>query len=167
MRAEPEYLSFGPDAVGEVTAVMDSITEAHSGWINFEPVVEPELLPAEGSPMFSVFSARGPAVPLGTWTPPSVPRRGRPEPAMIGLQHPAGTRAKSRLADCGHAVPQGWVVTQDHARKGLVVALPPDVVHADVVTWLIGAATTLCAIPLRGGWRAAVFAGNERSERPD
>ena len=135
---------------------MAAMAEAHQGWINFEPSVHVEDVPAEGSGVFSLFSARGPTVPLGTWTPPSAPRRGRPQPAMIGLQHGAGTKVKARLAELGHPVPDGWVAVQDYAKKGLVVAVPPVADHAVVVRWLLAAASLLSPVPLTG-WRMAVY----------
>jgi len=63
------------------------------------------------------------------------------------------------LAQLGHAVPDGWVVVQDHVRKGLVVALPDTVAPADALEWLLRAARLLSTVPLQGGWRAAIFPG--------
>ena len=76
---------------------------------------------------------------------------------MVGLQHPAGTRARARLAAAGRPVPDGWVVMQDHARKGLVVAVPPTVAHAEVLRWLLEAASALSATPVTGTWRASIY----------
>lgn len=153
--SEARYLEFSPERTDEVVATMRAMTEAHEGWINFEPSIHVEDVPAETG-MFSFLSGRGPAVPLGTWTPPSAPRRGRGDPAMIGLQHGAGSKAKARLAEMGRAVPDGWVVTQDYAKKGLVVAVPPTADPEEVVRWLLDAAAALSVIPLTG-WRAAVY----------
>ena len=157
--SQPRYLEFADDSPAEVVAVMEALTSSHAGWINFQPAVDVEDLPPPPSPLFAFLSARGPDVPLATWTPPSAPGRRRPDPPMIGLQHGAGTRAKARLAELGHGVPEGWVVVQDHSRKGLVVAVPPTVAHAQVVGWLLGAAEALSPVPLRNGWRAAVYEG--------
>jgi hypothetical protein len=96
---------------------------------------------------------------LGTWTPASTPRRGRREPAMLGLQHPAGSKAKPLLAELGHPVPDGWVVVQDHVRKGLVVALPETAAPSDALAWLLRAARLLSTIPLQGEWRATIYPG--------
>ena len=78
---------------------------------------------------------------------------------MLGLQHPAGSKAKPLLAELGNAVPEGWVVVQDHVRKGLVVAVPGDVGAEVALAWLLRAARLLSTIPLTGGWRAAVYPG--------
>lgn len=138
---------------------MAAMSEAGAGWVNFEPAVHVEDVPPEGSGTFSVFSGRGPVVPLGTWTPGTTTRRGRTEPAMLGLQHPAGSKARPRLTELGHQVPDGWFVVQDHVRKGLVVAVPADVGPEVALRWLLRAAALLSTIPLTGGWRAAVYPG--------
>lgn len=136
---------------------MVAMSEAQKGWVNFEPAVNEDDVPPEGSGAFSVFSGRGPVVPLGTWTPGTTTRRRRAEPAMLGLQHPAGSKAKPLLAGAGHPVPDGWFVAQDHVRKGLVVHLPPDVGPGEALAWLLRAGRLLSTIPLTGGWRAAIY----------
>lgn len=151
-------MEFEPDRVDEVVAAMEAMGESGKGWVNFEPAVDVDDVPAE-SGTFSLFSGRGPTVPLGTWTPGSTTRRGRVEPAMLGLQHPAGSKAKPLLAEQGHPVPQGWTVVQDHVRKGLVVAVPPGVASAEALDWLLRAARLLSRIPLTGRWRAAIYPG--------
>jgi hypothetical protein len=75
---------------------------------------------------------------------------------MLGLQHGAGSKVRARLAERGHPVPDGWLVVQDYAKKGLVIALPPEAEASDVVHWLLDAARLLSVIPLTG-WRAAVY----------
>lgn len=159
MKSEPRYLEFDPERTGEVVATMAALAETGRGWVNLEPAVHVDDVPPEGSGAFALFSGRGPVVPLGTWTPGTVTRRGRQEPAMLGLQHPSGTKAKPLLAGHGHAVPDGWVVVQDHVRKGLVVAVPPEVGPEVALRWLLRAARLLSTIPLTGGWRAAVYPG--------
>lgn len=159
MPSEPRYVEFQPDRVGAVVAEMEAVGHAGAGWVNLEPAVEVDDVAAAGSGTFALFSGRGPVVPLATWTPAKLQRRGRREAAMIGLQHPAGTKAKPLLAELGHPVPEGWVVVQDHVRKGLVIALPDSVDATDALGWVIRAARLLSAVPLTGQWRAAVYAG--------
>jgi len=155
--SQPRYIEFDPDHLGDVVAAMKAAAQAHVGWVNFEPAVHVEDAPPAGGGFFSLFSGRGPAVPLGTWTPAPAPRRGRDLPAMIGLQHPAGGKAGMLLERFGHPVPEGWPVTQDHVRKGIVVAVPPSAGHEDAVRWLLRAASLLSTVPLTGEWRAAVY----------
>ena len=159
MTNEPRYVEFRPDEAGDVVAAMEEVGGAGAGWVNFEPGVEVEDIAAAGSGTFALFSGRGPVVPLATWTPAKIQRRGRREPAMIGLQHPAGSRAKALLAERGHPIPEGWVVLQDHVRKGLVLALPEGVPAAETLTWVLRAARLLSTVPLTGQWRASVYAG--------
>ncbi len=159
MTSEPTYVEFQPDRPDDVVAAMEAVGGAGAGWVNFEPAVDAEDIAAAGSSTFALFSGRGPVVPLGTWTPAMTPRRGRREPAMLGLQHPAGTRAKPLLAQLGHPVPDGWAIVQDHVRKGLVMALPDEVTPGEALVWLLRAARLLSTVPLTGGWRAAVYAG--------
>ena len=158
MTSQPRYVEFLPDQAGEVVAAMEAIGGTGAGWVNFEPAVEAEDIAAAGSSTFALFSGRGPVVPLATWTPATTPRRGRREPAMIGLQHPAGSKAKPLLTELGHPVPDGWIVVQDHVRKGLVVTLPDGVAAADALGWVLRAARLLSTVPLTGQWRAAVYA---------
>lgn len=138
---------------------MESLSRAHAGWINLEPALDPDDAPPPASGFFGLFSGRGPEVPLATWTPPSAPRRGRGEPPMVGLQHPAGAKARARLAELGRPVPEGWVVLQDHARKGLVVAVPPTAANTEVLRWLLGAAAALSmpGAPPAVTWRATIY----------
>ena len=159
MTSEPRYVEFRPDAADEVVAAMVAAAERGAGWLNFEPAVEVDDVAAAGSSTFALFSGRGPVVPLATWTPAMTQSRGRREPAMLGLQHPAGSRAKPLLAELGHPVPEGWVVVQDHVRKGLVVALPDTADAGDALAWLLRAARLLSTIPLEGEWRAAIYQG--------
>lgn len=158
MTSVPQYLEFDPDRADEVVATMAAMARAGKGWVNFEPAVDVDDVPPE-SGTFSLFSGRGPVVPLGTWTPGSTSRRGRVARAMLGLQHPAGSKAKPLLAERGHPVPQGWLVVQDHVRKGLVVSVAAEADAADVLRWLLHAATLLTTVPLTGRWRAAIYRG--------
>ncbi|MEW6154786.1 MAG: hypothetical protein AB1673_12450 [Actinomycetota bacterium] len=155
---EPDYVEFEQGRPDAVLARMAAIAAAGQGWVNFEPAVHVEDVPPPRSGMFSIFSARGPDVPLATWTPGD-PGRSRPEPPTIGILHPTGAGAKARLADRGRPVPDKWVVLQDYSKKGLVVAVPPWVSHGEVLDWLLAASTILSLIPLTGTWRASVYEG--------
>lgn len=160
MTSEPVRVEFLREAPAAVVEIMERMAAAGEGWLNVEPAVDVEDVPPEGSGTFSFLSGRGPVVPFGTWTPGTVTRRGRREPAMVGLQHPAGSKAKPLLAQAGYPVPEGWVVVQDHVRKGLVVAVPPTVGPEEALDWLLGAAPLLSTIPLTGTWRASVYGGD-------
>jgi hypothetical protein len=159
--AEPDRrVRFHRSELGEALAAMAELSGSGRGWINFEPEV-PEDVEVPGPGLFSFMSARGPAVPLTTWVPARVTRRGRAVPATLGLQHPSGVRAASRLADHGLERAPGWRVTQDHPKRGLVVQLAvsggsgPD--DAQVLEWLLRASELLSMVPPTGWWTAAVY----------
>lgn len=151
MATEPEYVELTRGDLRPVLAYMEAMAASHTGWINFEPAVHVEDALPPKSGLFGLFSSRGPDVPLVTWTPGEV-RKGRTEPPTVGVLHPSGPRAKAKVD-----VPEGWVVLQDYSKKGLVLAVPPTVAHADVVDWLLRAAARLAVIPLTGEWRAAIY----------
>jgi hypothetical protein len=156
----PTYVEFAEGTPGEVLEVMARMASAHQGWVNFEPAVAVEDVPPPRDGLFALFSGRGPDVPVATWTAATAPKgRRRPEPAMVGILHPAGSRAGAKLAELGHPLPDGWVVLQDYSKKGLVAAVPPSVAHRDILSWLLEAATLLSRVPLTGRWRAVVYDG--------
>lgn len=157
--AEREYLEFYPDAPTTVLARMESIASDRSGsggWINFHPKADESVDPPQGSSLFGIFSAIGPAVPICTWMPGKW-RGDRRDPVSIGVQHGAGPRAVSRLREAGIEVPPTWRVRQDHPRRGLVVLVPADQDHDTTLRWLLGAGNALSSVPLVGAWQAAVF----------
>jgi hypothetical protein len=130
----PEVLDFDR---GDVTAVLDrmaELTDRRRGWINLEPVVDDDTL-----------------VPLCTWSAPT-PRRRRLRPPVVGIQHHAGRKVAPIVA-----VPDGWLVVQDHGRRGLVVNLPPDEPADRVLAWILDGAEALCPRPVVR-WAASVFA---------
>jgi hypothetical protein len=83
--------------------------------------------------------------------------RSETEGLTVGLMHPTGGKAVARLAEAGVLVPDGWVVRQDHARRGLLVQTPVAVTEPDVVTWSVLAGTALCRAEMTGRWRAVVY----------
>jgi hypothetical protein len=151
-----EFLRDEPEAVLER---MRTLAAAHRGWINLRPRVHGDGSddpPPVRAGLFGVFGGGGPEVPLCTWTPGERRRRGI-EPASVGLQHAVGPKAVRWLAEFGTPVPDGWVVAQDHPRRGLVVHPPPGADPEAVLGWLLRAGDALCRLPLTGRWAAAVF----------
>jgi hypothetical protein len=155
--AEPEVLEFEAADTRALVRRMEELVGRHEGWINLEPEVYADEVPEPSRGLLSIFAPPAPSIPLGTWTPAPPPRRGRAQPATIGLQNPTGRKAKFQLLDAGHPVPRGWVVLADHARRGLVLAVPPEVSHGETVAWLLRAGALLSVIPVTGRWRAAVY----------
>jgi hypothetical protein len=160
MAPAPEYLEFEPDARAEVVARMEAIAgdrAGRGGWINLHPAVDDDTEVPEGSSLFGLFSATGPAVPICTWMPGRW-RGDTRDPVSIGVQHAAGPRAVARLGALGVDVPEGWRVRQDHPRRGLVILVPADQDEDSTLRWLLRAGAALSAVALTGTWRADVFA---------
>src|SRR5580765_3784807 len=139
---------------------MDLVVAAGKGWINLAPDVRDEDADkvAQSQGIFRLFSGRGPLVPLCTWVPGGHNRRGV-EYVSIGIEHGSGPKAANRLRDAGTPVPKGWVVFSDHGKRGIVVAAPATVPHADVLDWIMRAALVLNLAGLTGTWHAVVHPG--------
>ena len=144
-----------------LVAAMDELAGAGSGWINLVPdhVERHELAAVRSVPsmIFGRVSGRGAPDPKVTWTAPEL-RRKRVEPAQLGIEHPGGPKARRQLVDAGHPVPDGWVATQDHPLRGLVVVPAAGSSHAEVITWALRAAEVLAGAEL-ASWQAQVFPG--------
>ena len=151
----PELIEFRPNTVETVLERMDVLARDHSGWINFQPGVPPDLAPPGRSSLFGLFSGRGPEVPVCTWTPGERRRRGV-EPASVGIQHGTGPRVADRLRDAEWPIPEAWRRLMDHGKRGLVVVVPADTPHTDVLAWLLGAGERLSLVPVTGTWLASV-----------
>jgi hypothetical protein len=137
----------------EILAAMKEMKAAQSGWVNMSPAVDVEDLPADAGP--KLWSARGPLVPLCTWTPPA--KKGSGPPVLIGIQHGVGGKAVPRLRDLGVAVPEKWRVQNDHTRRGIVIGVPPEEKDDTVLRWLLRAGGVLCDLPYKV-WIAEVYA---------
>jgi hypothetical protein len=135
-------------------AVVPALAAARRGWVNLAPDLGDDHSAAQRG---GWFSARGPAAPHATYLAGRQRRSGRSDPAQVGIEHASGTKAAKRLAEAGHAVPAGWVVRQDHPKRGLVVEVPTGEPAERVVTWLLEAAVQLSRVPLGERWVAEVW----------
>jgi DNA-binding transcriptional LysR family regulator len=91
-----------------------------------------------------------------TLVPPRPAKRAT-EGVTVGLMHPTGARAVGRLADSGIALPPGWVVRQDHARRGLVLLARWGDPESDIIGWALRAGAALCREEMTGQWQAVVY----------
>ena len=145
----PEELDFRPDDRAGVLTLMDELARSGKGWINLSPALDDDEPPPRSS-NFGLFSGRGPDVPLCTWVPGT--------PTQVGIQHGAGPKVVEVLRNLQEAVPDGWRVTQDHSRRGLVAILPEGTGNEDALDWLLRAGTALAAQLKLAGWsRAAIY----------
>jgi hypothetical protein len=150
-----DQIEFGVGELDAVVARMGDIVTAGAGWINVVPVVADDVeVPATPGPL-SPFTARGPAVPLGTWTPATTGRRA--QTSSVGIQHAAGPKALDGLARAGLPLPSGWVRLADHPRRGLVVRVPDDAPLDQVLDWLLAAMAGLARVPITGRWMAGIY----------
>lgn len=152
--APAEELPFEEDDVTAAVEAIAAVDASGTGWVNLLPEVHEDHRPAPRTFAAWVFASRGEPVPMITWTPSARPG-GR---ASVGIAHGAGPRGLVRLADAGLVLPDGWFKLNDHARRGIVVAVPGAADRADAVHWLLTAAHVLCAAPLTGSWLARVYA---------
>lgn len=152
-----EELEFDEDDLSPIVQRMQRLAAADAGWINLVPEVEAQAEGPPGGGLFSsLFSARGPSVPLGTWSAATSSKRGSGR-SSVGVQHGSGPRALARLGEVGLPLPAGWIKVMDHPRRGLVATVPAGTDHDDVVYWLLSAMHVVSTVPLTGRWLARVF----------
>lgn len=149
-----ELIEFEVGDDDAVTAVMAELADG-GGWLTIDPAIDERFPPPEPTLFGRLVSGRGPAVPRANWVPADLTRR-RPEPVSIGILHGTGSQAIGRLQDKGIEVPDRWKVVADHSKRGLVLWVPIDAGHTEVLRWLCDASRALTRIPLTGRWRAAV-----------
>jgi hypothetical protein len=150
-------IEFTPPDVTAVAEQLQTLRDAGSGWINLMPGIDEEasdVHPRAG--LFAFFGNNAAPVTMTTLMPPKKERR-ETEGLTIGVMHPTGGKAVARLAEAGVLVPAGWVVRQDHARRGLLVQTPVVVSEEDVMDWSVRAGTALCRAEMTGRWRAVVY----------
>lgn len=148
-----DELPFTEDDLAPAVGAIVGLHEAATGWINFLPEVEPGHEVPPRNLAVVLFSARGEAVPLATWSAPEV-TGGR---ATLGIQHGSGPKALARLAEMDLALPAGWIKVSDHPRRGLVVTTPGNADPDDVLWWLLTSSHALSTVPLTGDWLARVY----------
>lgn len=142
-----------------VARVFDELAAARKGWVNLMPEI-PTDVPVPSTPnALAVFSKRGPAVPLGTWTAPTEARNGTTAPAELGVQHGAAARAADTLTGTAGAVPSGWLVVSDHPRRGIVVRAADVASTLDQARWLLDALDALCLPPTTGHFHLFRYEG--------
>lgn len=119
---------------------------SHGGWVNFIPGLLEDLeefLPREGP--FSALFGR----PVRPFAEVSVVPAKMVE---IGVSHGAGRLGAAGLVDRGLVLEPGWKLTQDHARRGLVVEAPP--LKEAIAQFVATALRSLTATPPQQQWSA-------------
>jgi hypothetical protein len=157
-RSRPREIEFAAHDDPDLLAAMADASSAGTGWINVEPVIEEENEPPQPGP-FAFLGGSTHKVPTATWLPGKRAANGTVKPTTVGLQHASGPRVAWRLRDLGCPLPEGWRITQDHPRRGLVALVPAGADDGEVIDWLLRAATLVCTVPSTGRWIASVHAG--------
>lgn len=156
MVAEPLTVEFHESHRRAMVRRMAAMAMASKGWVNFTPGLDVDVPPPPRPALGSLFSGRGPEVPLATWSPGN----GKREPSTVGIEHGRGPRTLDQLADAGIDLPAGWRKLQDHPKRGLVCAVPSTGDEGELdrlLEWLLRATGTLCPIRRTGEWRALCY----------
>lgn len=143
MGVERRTFTFGAGDSEGIVAEMRAMAAAatDSTWMNIVPdVAEHEI--HTGSIFWRVLSSRGPVVPTFTWVP-AHDVKGRRVHCQVGILHATGRDAVGRLADSRVALPEGWVLEQDHTKRGVIVAVPPTADEATIVDFAVRALPVL------------------------
>ena len=134
------------------------LRQAGDGWINLLPgVPEGSVKAEEPAGLFAIFGNRASPVTMATLIPPKADRReyrrgfGRAD-APDGRQG-GGSPALRPASTC----PTGWVVRQDHVRRGLVLRTAATASEQEIVTWSVEAGDALCLVETTGRWQAVVY----------
>jgi len=154
---QKKTIEFTPPDVAAVADALRTLRAAGSGWVNLLPGIDEEasdVHPRAG--LFAFFGNNAAPVTMTTLMPPKKDRS-ETEGLTVGIMHPTGGKAVARLAEAGVTLPVGWVVRQDHARRGLLVRTPVAVKEPDVLSWSVRAGTALCRAEMTGRWRAEVY----------
>jgi hypothetical protein len=149
-----ERIDFAADSPEGVVASMDRLAVAHSGWINLVPKVMSEQVETKLA-FATLFGGGASGVTMCTWVPAGAGEPDR-DAAELGITHTTGRRALGQLAELHLALLDGWVVAQDHPRRGLVLRVPPQSANEVVLSWALSAAAALSPDRRVGIWRAEI-----------
>ncbi len=156
-RRQVEKFEFYPPTSDRVTGYLQQLIDAGDGWMNLLPGVHVDEEQTTTLPgPFAMFTNRQPPVTMCTLMPPKAIRRAV-EGVTVGLLHPTGNKAIARLAEAGVEVPNGWVVKQDHNRRGLLLIAPVGASNDALVEWGVRAGTALCREEMTGTWQSVVY----------
>ncbi|MGC8462046.1 MAG: hypothetical protein ACP5P9_00025 [Acidimicrobiales bacterium] len=161
-RPPGRVVEFGDDP-SAVLEAMATVRSAGKGWVNVQPVVDPEDEPPRPG-LLAIFGGSPHRVPLATWLPSPVANRSGAR-TTVGILHATGRRLAARLAEAQVGVPDGWRVTQDHLRRGLVVEVAAGAGDAEVLSWIVAVLRNVTMVRSSGTFRALVY-GPASSDAP-
>lgn len=148
-----KQLEFNGDDPGEIISYMNLLSEARDGWINLLP--EKDATESTGTLGFlTLFGGGSSGVTMCTWKPEAEEQRGGGR-VSVGITHATGRRVSSQLTP--FTIPASWQVKQDHPLRGLVLSVPGDEPHAQVLEWALRTLRVLSPFARAGSWRADVY----------
>ena len=149
-------MKFSIDELTQIVAYMARLTGAEDGWINLIPrIIEEDERPTSLG-FFTLLGGGAIGVTMCTWIPGSHNRRGLIRPSL-GITHVTGHRVFAELHSLAVPIPETWLVEQDHPRRGLVLRVPSNEPHEQVLVWALRAVGALSTPRLIKGWRADIY----------
>lgn len=151
-----EQLEF---SVGEPTRVLEwmaHLAGAGQGWINLVPKLAGEDDKPTSLRFFTLLSGGGNSATMITWIPGRHDHAGH-DRVSLGITHSSGQRAAGELRSLAVAIPETWLVEQDHPRRGLVLRVPSEAANEQVLSWAMRALGALLPPRPITGWRADIY----------
>jgi len=149
-------VEFSVDELTQIVARMARLAGAGEGWINLIPRITDDDERPTSLGFFTLFGGGGTGVTMCTWIPGSHDHRGRIQPSL-GITHVTGHRAVAKLHALAVPIPETWLVEQDHPHRGLILRVPFDEPHEQVLVWALRAVGALSTPPPIRGWQADVY----------
>lgn len=149
-------MEFSSEDVTRIVPYMARLSEAEDGWINLVPNVTRDDERPTSLRFLTLLSGGATGDTMGTWVPRSHNRHG-PVPPSVGITHTTGHRVFAELNSLDLPVPRGWFVEQDHPRRGLVLRVPFEVPHEQVLSWSLRAVDALGGSRRIMRWRADLY----------
>ncbi len=149
-------MAFSVDDLTQIVAWMTRLAGAEDGWMNLIPRVGDNDEKPTSLRFMTLFGGGSMGVTMCTWIPARHNHHG-PVQASLGITHVTSRRAIRALQSLGILVPDTWAVRQDHPRRGLVFAIPPDEPNDQVIGWALRAAAGLTTSGQIRGWRADIY----------
>ncbi len=158
MALHPEvFVLENPDQPEPVLDEMARLAARGRGWINIRPEIPPDAVAPARSMLSQFFRRNSPDVALGTWMPDAANKAGPRQ--MLGVQHALGSKVSPMLTGLGLTPPEGWRRMQDSPRRGLLVVVPDEEDHAEVLSWLLQLIVAVTRIETTGAFEVSVYEG--------
>ncbi len=151
-----ERLAFRADEPAQIIEYMKRLADAGDGWINLLPNVSSDDERPTSLGFLTLVGGGALGVTMCTWIPASHNDRRRTH-SSLGIAHLTAHRAAAQLASSAVPIPATWFVEQDHRRRGLVMRVPSDEPHGQVLEWALRAADALSPPRPERTWRADVY----------